>query len=579
MATDENHTERVFSVKLWPPSENTRLMLVERMTSTLSSESYFSRKYGLLSKEEAAEDAKRIEDIAFVAANDHASRHPDADGRSTVQLYAQEASKLMLEALKRGPSTDKIANPVAREAFPELVEVKETAEVKETDELKETAEVKETDELKETVEVKETVFDISGGSRGFVDKDLATELLRPLEEPGNSYTKICFSNRSFGLDAAYVAQRVLMGVQKNLTDVDLADFVAGRPEAEALEVMSIFSSVLEGCVLRSLNLSHNALGEKGIRAFGSLLKSQKTLEELYFMNNGISGDAARAICELLPSVEKIKTLHFHNNMTGDDGADALSELVTKCIALEDFRCSSTRIGTQGGISLAGALGKGNSLKKLDLMDNMFGKRGGVAVSRAISGHLGLTEVYLSYLNFEDKGAIAIANSLKDAAPSLRVLEIAGNEITPKAAPAFAECLAVKSLLTKFVASENELKDEGSVIICKALLEGHDHLKELDLSTNGITGIGAKAAAETVANKTDFNLLNIDGNFISEEGIETVKDVLRKGTKGVSVLGSLEDNNEEGEGDEENEGENENGDEEESSDNDTLLEEKLQNLKV
>lgn len=616
MATAENHTERVFSIKLWPPSDNTRLMLVERMTSTLSSESYFSRKYGLLSKEEAAEDAKRIEDIAFVAANDHASKYPDADGRSTVQLYAQEASKLMLEALKRGPSSDRTTDPIAREAFPETVEAKEAVEMieavdsKETVEEKEAAEMmeavdsKETVEMKETVgekgavemkeaveeneavemnesvEVKETVFDISRGSRGFVDKALATELLRPLEEPGNSYSKICFSNRSFDVEAATVAKEILMGVQKNLTDVDLADFVAGRPEAEALEVMSIFSSVLEGCVLRSLNLSDNALGEKGIRAFGSLLKSQKKLEELYFINNGISGDAARAICELLPSVERIKTLHFHNNMTGDDGAEALSDLVTKCIALEDFRCSSTRIGTQGGISLAGALGKGHSLKKLDLRDNMFGKGGGVAVSRVISGHIGLTEVYLSYLNFEDKGAIAIANSLKDAAPSLSVLEIAGNEITPKAAPAFAECLAVKSLLTKFVASENELKDEGSVIICKALLEGHDHLKELDLSTNGITGIGAKAAAETVANKTDFNLLNIDGNCISEEGIETVKNVLRKGTKGVSVLGSLEENNEEGEGDdEENEGESENGDEEESSDNDTLLEERLQNLKV
>ena len=37
--------------------------------------------------------------------------------------------------------------------------------------------------------------------------------------------------------------------------------------------MAIFSSILQGCVLRTLNLSDNALGEKGVRAFGSLLKS------------------------------------------------------------------------------------------------------------------------------------------------------------------------------------------------------------------------------------------------------------------------------------------------------------------
>ncbi|GLJ39333.1 hypothetical protein SUGI_0803030 [Cryptomeria japonica] len=132
---------------------------------------------------------------------------------------------------------------------------------------------------------------------------------------------------------------------------------------------------------------------------------------------------------------------------------------------------------------------------------MFGKSGGIALSQAISG----------------------------------------NDITPRAASALAECLAVKCFLTKFVASENDLKDEGSALICRALVEGHDHLKELNLSETGITGIGAKVAAEAVANKPDFDLLNINENFISVQGIAAVKDVLSKGIKGISVLGSLEDN--------------------------------------
>jgi Ran GTPase-activating protein 1 len=267
-------------------------MLVERMTDNLSSVSFFSRKYGLLSREEAAENAKRIEETTFLAANDHEAKEPNLDDSSVVQFYAREASRLMLEALKRGPTSQKQEH--------------------------------EKEPRPETVEVKETIFDISRGDRGFVDEKLAEELLRPLAEEGNSYTKICFSNRSFGLDSARVAERVLIEVQRNLTDVDLSDFIAGRSEAEALEVMTIFSSVLQGCELRSLNLSDNALGEKGVRAFGSLLKSQKTLEELYFMNNGIPVEAARAICELLPSVERLRVLHFHNNMTGDDGAEALS---------------------------------------------------------------------------------------------------------------------------------------------------------------------------------------------------------------------------------------------------------------
>lgn len=553
MATRNNHTERPFSIKLWPPSESTRFRLVERMTDNLSSVSFFSKKYGLLNKEEAADNAKRIEDIAFLAANDYAAKELNADGSATVQFYAKEASKLMLEVLKRGPVDQKVNN---------VEKVKQ--------------------KIVGISPMKESVFDISGGDRGFVDEALAEELLRPLAEAGNTYTKICFSNRSFGLGAARVAERILTGVQKNLKDVDLADFIAGRPEAEALEVMSIFSSVLQVCALRSLNLSDNALGEKGVRAFGSLLKSQKVLEELYFMNNGISGDAARAICELLPSVEKLKILHFHNNMTGDDGAEALSQLVRNCTVLEDFKCSSTRVCTEGAIALAGALAAGTGLKKLDLRDNMFGQKAGVALSQALSRHLGLTEAYLSYLGLRDKGTIALAKSLGEGAPSLKVLEIAGNEITQKASQALAECLASKKFLTKFIASENELKDEGAVVVCRALMEDHEYLKELDLSANSISRIGAKAAAEAVINKPDFDLLNIDGNFISEEGIDAVKGVLRNNVKGVSVLGSLEDNDIDGEDylcENADEDDDEDEDENESSDGDGDLEAKLKDLKM
>ncbi|XLS80969.1 hypothetical protein HN51_046800 [Arachis hypogaea] len=164
-------------------------MLAERMTKNLTTPSIFSRKYGLLSKEEAEEDAKQIEEIAFTTTTQHFEKEPDEPS------LTQEAA----------------------------------------------------------------------------------ELLEPLRAP-SSYTKICFSNRSFGLEAAQVAESILLSIKDQLKEVDWSDFVGGRPEAEALEVMTIFSCALEGCVLRYLNLSNNATGEKGVRAFQSLLKPQNNLE-------------------------------------------------------------------------------------------------------------------------------------------------------------------------------------------------------------------------------------------------------------------------------------------------------------
>ncbi|XP_022973697.1 RAN GTPase-activating protein 2-like isoform X2 [Cucurbita maxima] len=532
---------RPLSIKLWPPSDNTRNMLVERMTSNLTSKSFFTQKYGTLSREEATDESKRIEDIAFATANQNYENQPDGDGSAAVQLYAKECSRLLLEVLKRGPRVEADKEEVGSDI---------------------------------TSAPRETFFDISKGRRGFFEAEEAEELLKPLKEPGNSYTKICFSNRSFGLDAARVTEPILVSLKNQLKEVDLSDFIAGRTESEALEVMKLFSDALEGSILRSLNLSNNALGEKGVRAFGSLLKSQTWLEELYLMNDGISKEAAQAVSELIPSTDKLRVLQFHNNMTGDEGALSIAEIVKRSPLLEDFRCSSSRIDSEGNLALCIALETCTNLKKLDLQDNMLGVEGGFALSKSLAYHVDLKELYLSYLNLEDEGAIAIANALKDTAPALEVLEMAGNDITAEAASVLAAGIAKKSHLTSLNLAENELKDEGTILISKAL--GHIKIKEVDMSTNLIRRAGARVLAQTVVQKPGFVLLNINGNFISDEGIDEVKDIFKKHP---NMLGPLDGNDPEGvDGD---------GDEDEDEDKDPVADEndedelgsKLKNLEV
>uniref|UniRef100_K3Z567 WPP domain-containing protein n=1 Tax=Setaria italica TaxID=4555 RepID=K3Z567_SETIT len=537
-STAQDFHPRTFSIKLWPPSESTRLMLVERMTTNLSTESIFSRKYGLLGKEEAHENAKRIEQLCFASADEHFKKEPDGDGSSAVQLYAKETSKMIMEVLKKGPMTT--AEPEAPVADTPIEP------------------------------------DISGGKRAFIEADEAKELLSPLTEPGNSYKRICFSNRSFGVDAANVAGPILESVKNQLTEVDISDFVAGRPEDEALDVMRIFSKALEGSVLRYLNISDNALGEKGVRAFSELLKSQEKLEELYVMNDGISEDAAKALSELIPSTENLKVLQFHNNMTGDEGAVYVAEMVKRSPNLESFRCSATRIGADGGVALSEALGTCTHLKKLDLRDNLFGVDAGIALSKTLPKLPDLVELYLSDLNLENKGTIAIVNALKQSAPQLEVLELAGNEINAKAAPALAECITAMQSLKKLTLAENELKDDGAVIIAQSLEDGHADLKELDVSTNMLQRVGARCFARAVANKPGFVQLNMNGNFISDEGIDEVKDILKAGKNSLDVLGSLDENDPEGEPDDDEEDDDEDAKDDDDEDG---LDSKLQNVKV
>ncbi|KAG6766095.1 hypothetical protein POTOM_030161 [Populus tomentosa] len=435
-------------------------MLLVRVTDNLTTESIFTQKYGSLSKEEAEENAKRIEDVAFATANEHYEKEPDGDGSSAVQLYAKECSKQILEVIKRGPT------------------IRDEKEVLASDKVS---------------APRDTVFDISKGARSFIEVKEAEEILKPLKEPGNCYNKICFSNRSFGLEGARVAEPILASIKDQLKEVDLSDFIAGRPEAEAFEVMNIFSTALEGSILKSLNLSNNAL---------------------------------------------------------------------------DFRCSSTRVGCEGGIALSKALKTCTHLKKLDLRDNMFGKDAGVALSKALSKYAGLREVYLSYLNLEDEGDMSIASALKESAPSPEVLDMAGNDITAEAAPIVAACIAEKQHLTKLNLAENELRDEGTIQISKVLEESHLQLKEVDMSNNSLGRSGARVLAKVPVQKPEFKYLNINGNFISDEGIDEMNELFEKFQ---DRLGSVDENDPEGGGDEEESGEGE--------DDEHELERKLENLEA
>ncbi|KAL5062562.1 hypothetical protein RYX36_024299 [Vicia faba] len=167
---------------------------------------------------------------------------------------------------------------------------------------------------------------------------------------------------------------------------------------------------------------------------------------------------------------------------------------------------------------------------------MFVVEAGLALSKVILVFIDLTEIYLRYLNLDDDGAEALANALKESAPSLEILDMV--DITAKVVVFVASSKSSKQFFSKLNLSDNKLKDEGAVLIIKALEEGHGQLNEVDLSTNLITWSGAKVVAGVVVQKHGFKLLSINANFISEEGIDELKNIFKKSP---DLLGPLDEN--------------------------------------
>ncbi|XP_051150821.1 MFP1 attachment factor 1-like [Andrographis paniculata] len=111
-AAPEKRPNARFSV--WPPSDRTREAVRNRLIETLSSPSILSNRYGTISREEAVDAAKLMEEEAFHVAV-AAAKTSDGDGVEILQVYAKDISKRMLEKVKAGSGNSEAAPPATTE--------------------------------------------------------------------------------------------------------------------------------------------------------------------------------------------------------------------------------------------------------------------------------------------------------------------------------------------------------------------------------------------------------------------------------------------------------------------------------
>jgi large subunit ribosomal protein L31/Ran GTPase-activating protein 1 len=305
------------------------------------------------------------------------------------------------------------------------------------------------------------------GDREFLTRESAQELLAPMLAPGAAITRIRFSTKSFGVDAAEVAAAAIRNVAHTLVDADMSDVIAGRPEAEALGALRILSDALKTARLRRLNLSDNALGEKGIRACAAAFAHQEALESIAFQNVGCSVHGCAALEELLRATTHLRRLHLYNNMSGDEGAASVARLLARCPAMEDFRMVSSRVGAAGGAALAAALASaGASLVRLDLHDNPMTEEVAGGLAAVLRAHPGLKALNLNDTCLGDAGVAGVVAALPAGVKGLEELELALNEVTAEGAAAVAAALAGKSALAVLNLRENELEDGGALALAQ-----------------------------------------------------------------------------------------------------------------
>ncbi|RQM27461.1 hypothetical protein B5M09_001291 [Aphanomyces astaci] len=391
---------------------------------------------------------------------------------------------------------------------------------------------------------------VLSGDREFVDAARATALLASYPH-FSSFTRISLRNKSYSLEAAQVLATFLKTIPAGLAVADLADMIAGRPEDEALLVLEHVCQSLSSHAFVEVDLSDNALGEKGVRASFGVLERQVNLERLYLCNNGLSAESAQVIADVLlfrganvPT--KLKTFHFYNNMSGDGGAKALATLFPSTPLLEDLRFSTTRSQREGCRVFAHALSTLSNLKFVDLSDNTFGAEGAMVLAVALAKQSKLEVLNLRDASIGDEGLIAIANALvAQRVTSLCVLDVSGNDLTEESMTALAKLLKTLPLLEELRVEENEIGSGGASILAAVLQKKSvtPLLRVFQSNSNELASTGGYRLAVALAKKPQLASVELDGNMFSDDAVAKITAALPS-----NVLGSLEDNMEDDDGD-------------------------------
>uniref|UniRef100_A0A3Q1ML29 Ran GTPase-activating protein 1 n=2 Tax=Bos taurus TaxID=9913 RepID=A0A3Q1ML29_BOVIN len=305
--------------------------------------------------------------------------------------------------------------------------------------------------------------------------------------------------------------------------------------------------------LEALRLEGNTVGVEAARVIAKALEKKPELKRCHWSDmftGRLRSEIPPALISLgeglITAGAQLVELDLSDNAFGPDGVRGFEALLksSACFTLHELKLNNCGMGIGGGKIIG-------TLEEVHMPQNGINHPGVTALAQAFAINPLLRVINLNDNTFTEKGAVAMAKTLK----TLRQVEVIN----------FGDCL---------------VRSKGAIAIADAIHGGLPKLKELNLSFGEIKREAALSVAEAVADKTELEKLDLNGNMLGEEGCEQLQEVL-EGFNMAAVLASLSDDEgeddededeEEEEEEEEEEGEEEEEDEEEEEEEEPQQEE-------
>ncbi|PXF48980.1 RAN GTPase-activating protein 1 [Gracilariopsis chorda] len=379
-------------------------------------------------------------------------------------------------------------------------------------------------------------FTLSPPSRQVLSRKLAASLFAPLSQ--QPYTTINLSGAALG-DAAVIhagSHLLSLAGMKCLETVILSDIIASLPRDEALRSLTaISSSIGVWKQLRSVDLSHNALGSDGISACRALFAKQPYLEMVFLSETGLAAESVRLLCDFLqPAVNNLRVLDVHGNRLDSAGLERIAALVEKMPRLQRLRASSLGADANAVRSLANALRSTTSLAELDISDNRLDSSAASDLAAVLRQQPNLSRLALSDLVMKDEALTALLEPLTDASHGVAELLLAGNELRSGVVPALGRYIVRHATNLRVLdVSNNELGGDGVTLLAEAFKDSSEQcaLTRLMVAHNEATALSIVLLAQQIVKLPALRRFDVRGTDLSDDTVQRLRSAFR----GADVL--------------------------------------------
>mmetsp|Transcript_14295 Transcript_14295/g.26932 ORF Transcript_14295/g.26932 Transcript_14295/m.26932 type:complete len:350 (+) Transcript_14295:34-1083(+) len=312
-------------------------------------------------------------------------------------------------------------------------------------------------------------------------EDVAEGVSKLLERK-DDVLEVVLSKNSYGVEAC-ASVRDALSQCVNLQIANLSDIFTGRVKSILNPALRNLAEGLLPCrELVELDLSDNAFGPDGVRAFSFLIEASPQLKILKVNNNGLGIEGGTLLAESIGRCEGMQLNVFSagRNRLEDQGTREISRVLKRMGSLKQISLYQNGIREEGMIALFDAFESNLELQIIEIQDNLLNKEQVyTALASALSKLQFISILNIGDSNLKDEGARAVLNSISQTSPHLLELHMEFNELEERAtANLIIEMLPSKPQLERVNLKGNEFDEETRQALADAF-EGAEKPDALD----------------------------------------------------------------------------------------------------